>query len=478
MVHKKTDQSAAAWRLRAELQVAQQPQASPLTEDDARRTLHELQVHQIELQLQNEALQESEAQAQEALRLLAELNHSMEQRIVQRTAELVTARDAAEAANRAKSAFLSNMSHELRTPMNGVMGMVELARMRATDPKQIDWLEKACNCAVHLLSVINDVLDISKMEAAQLRIDHRDFKLGTVLEGLVNLLAPDVAKRKIAFDVEIVAALANRPLLGDAQRLRQILLNLAGNAVKFTAAGSVQISVRSEAELASGPMVRFEVRDSGIGIAPLDQDRLFRAFAQVDETMTRNYGGTGLGLAICKNLVNLMGGKIGVESTLGQGSTFWFTVPLGAPGSGSPIEAPLQASVAASATLASEFADARILLAEDNPANQELVRTLLDGIGLRIDIAGDGEAAVDMALAADYALILMDLQMPKLNGIDATRAIRQATNCKRIPIIALTSSVFDHDSQRCLDAGMDDHIAKPLNLEIFYSTLLKWLRRR
>jgi signal transduction histidine kinase len=474
-----TDPSADDLRRRAEQRVVSaRLEASRLNEDEARRTLHELQVHQIELQMQNEALQQSELEAQEALHRLAELNRTTEDRIVQRTAELVAARDAAESANRAKSAFLSNMSHELRTPMNGVMGFIELALLRATDAKQLDWLEKARSSAGHLLSIINDILDSSKMEAEQLRIERVEFRLNKLLEFVTDTLTPVVTKRGLSFDVEVAAKLANRPLLGDPQRLRQVLLNLAGNAVKFTDQGTVRIAVRIEVEDADKLMVRFEVQDSGIGIAPHDQERLFKAFGQVEDTMSRNYGGTGLGLSICKHIVQLMGGQIGVDSAFGAGSTFWFTVALGSARSENSAMAAVEASPSASAALASEFADARVLVAEDNPINQRLIHALLDDIGMQIDIASDGAAAVDMAIAGHYALILMDLQMPKLNGIDATRAIRQAPGCKRMPIIALTASVFDRDWQRCLDAGMDGYIAKPLAPESLYGTMLEWLRRQ
>ena len=336
MTHEDPKHLAAELRRRAERQATSVALAEPLSEQDARRTLHELQVHQIELQMQNEALQAAEAEAQAALSRLAEVNQSIETRILQRTAELVAARAAAEAANRAKSAFLARMSHELRTPLNGVMGMVELARRKTTEPQLADWLDKARSSAEHLLAVINDVLDISKMEAERLRIERVEFRLSRLFELLTNLLAPEVVRRGLALDVDIDEALANRPLLGDPQRLEQILLNLAGNALKFTDQGSVKVSAHLESEGVDGPVVRFIVQDTGIGIATQDQGRLFSDFVQVESALPRNRDGTGLGLSICKQLVHLMGGEIGLKSELGVGSNFWFIVPLGRVGSDQP----------------------------------------------------------------------------------------------------------------------------------------------
>jgi CheY-like chemotaxis protein/nitrogen-specific signal transduction histidine kinase len=400
----------------------------------------------------------------------------MEEKIAQRTAEVVVAREAAEAANRAKSAFLSNMSHELRTPMNGVMGMIELALRRATDEKQADWLGKARTSAAHLLSVINDILDIAKIEAGRVHVEHGEFRLITVLDLLSNLLAPEVSRRGLDFVVAVAPELADRALRGDAQRLGQILLNLAGNALKFTDAGSVQVNVSIEDDGPDTVRVRFQVKDSGIGIAPVDHARLFREFEQVGDSRSGHRGGTGLGLAICKRLVQLMGGEIGLESAPGAGSTFWFTLPLGwkrdAAQPGGAQDAALT-----SAALTAEFEGVPILLAEDNPINQEVVRVLIENAGLRVDLASDGAAAVDMAISGHYRLILMDVQMPKLSGIDAVRAIRQAAGVKRIPIIALTASVFEQDRLRCLEAGMDDHYAKPVDPDKLYKVLLKWLRQ-
>ena len=468
---------AAELRQRAEQLLARQAEAVPVGEAEALRLLHELQVHQIELQMQNEALQQSEALAQEALQRLEEVNASIEQRIVARTAELVAARLAAEAASRAKSSFLSNMSHELRTPMNGVMGMIDLSLRAATDPQQIDWLKKARRSAAHLLSVISDVLDLSEFEAGRFRLDPAVFELSGVLELMTDLLAPLAAEKGLTFAVDVPAGLATRRLIGDAHRLQQVLLKLAGYAVKFTGQGGVHVAIRVAEESPTEALVRFEVKDSGIGVAPEDHARMFAAFEQADTSMTRRHGGTGLGLAISARMVRQMGGEIGIDSALGAGSTFWFTARLGTTGPApAAVEQPLGAN--AMAQLASEYAGARVLLAEGNAVNREVLRGLVEDAGLCVDVAEDALAAVAFVRATDYALILMDLQMPKMGGIDATGIIRTLPGRGQTPVIALTASEFDQDRARCLQAGIGDHIAKPVDPDALYATLLRWLRPR
>jgi signal transduction histidine kinase len=469
--------SAPALRQRAEERLAQRAEAPPLGEAEALRVLHELQVHQVELLMQNEALQEAQAQAQEALGQLSELNASIEQRVVARTAELLAAREAAEAASQAKSSFLSNMSHELRTPMNGVMGMIDLSLRAATDAHQIDWLRKARRAAAHLLSVINDVLDISKIEADRFKLEPAVFELASVMELMTDLLAPQVAEKGLQFAVDIAPELAARRLVGDRHRLGQVLLNLAGNAVKFTDQGGVQVTALVAEESATDALVRFEVKDSGIGVAPEDHARMFVAFEQADTSMSRSHGGTGLGLAISTRMVRLMGGEIGIRSALGAGSTFWFTARLGKAGPAAAL-APRPAGASALAQLASGFAGTRVLLVEDNPVNQEVMRGLVEDAGLSVDVAEDGLAALAFARATDYALILMDLQMPKMGGIEAAGIIRTMPGRAQTPVIALTASVFDQDRARCLEGGMSDHIAKPVEPDILYTTLLAWLRPR
>jgi hypothetical protein len=269
-------------------------------------------------------------------------------------------------------------------------------------------------------------------------------------------------------------------LLGDPLRIGQILFNLVGNAIKFTHQGGVTLCARSVGDTPEAVQVRFEVSDTGIGIAPEAQSRLFQSFEQADSSMTRKYGGTGLGLAISKRLVRLMGGEIGVESSPGQGSTFWFVVPLKKRAQTTVAPAPISATLTAEQRLQAEYAGTRVLLAEDEPITQEVSRGLLEDVGLAVDVAEDGRQALELARRNRYALILMDMQMPVLNGIDATRAIRNlgADSLNRdTPILAMTANAFDEDRQVCLAAGMNDHIAKPVHPDRLYERLLAWLSR-
>ncbi|MBK6851982.1 MAG: hypothetical protein IPG93_10255 [Burkholderiales bacterium] len=298
-------------RQRAEAALSQRTPIDRLSDGDTVRLLHELKVHQIELEMQNEALRQAQADGAETMH------------------RLVVACEVAEAASRAKTVFLSTMSHELRTPLSGVLGMLHLARKRATDAKQIEWLGKCDSAARHLLVVINDVLDITRIEAARLMLEQTDVTLDTVMGNVQNLVAPLAADKSIALELDLAAELVDRTLVGDPTRLEQILLNLVGNAVKFTSAGYVAVHAFPREETSTDVLIRFEVTDTGIGISAEDQTRLFHAFEQVDGSIARKFGGSGLGLTICKHLAELMGGAIGVRSVAGQGSTFWFTARLG-----------------------------------------------------------------------------------------------------------------------------------------------------
>ncbi|MBL0729100.1 PAS domain S-box protein [Piscinibacter sp. HJYY11] len=402
--------------------------------------------------------------------------HHLEQLVNERTTDLVTARNAAETASRAKSAFLANMSHEIRTPMNAIIGLTHLLQENLQhEPHALEQLSKVSAAAHHLLGVINDILDLSKIEADRLELEEREFVLTEIIDNAQGMLRDRAMAKGLRLTTEIAPGMP--PLLiGDPLRLEQILLNFLSNAIKFSEHGHILLRARVAQSAENVVMLHIEVQDHGIGISPEQQARLFQSFSQADDSTSRKYGGTGLGLVIAKRLASLMGGNVGVRSSPGIGSTFWMTarlrVAVTPPGEAAGTRPQPQDEIVA------RHAGARVLLVDDEPVNQEVTLALLSRLKLAVDVVSNGAEAVEHVRAHDYALVLMDVQMPVMDGLDASRAIRQLAGRQRLPILAMTANAYAEDREVCLAAGMNDHITKPVAPSRLYACVLRWLDGR
>jgi PAS domain S-box-containing protein len=408
---------------------------------------------------------------------LMELNENLESRVQQRTQELGQALEKAEIAKRSRGDFLSNMSHEIRTPMNAVLGMVYLALQTNPSQQQRDYLEKIQSAGGHMVSLINDILDFSKIDAGKLDLEPGNFDLHRVLQNVVQLTEGKAREKGLQLACELDPDVPQY-LWGDALRLGQIVINYVNNAIKFTERGSVilrvaKLDAKDRAKGSSPQLMRFEVQDTGIGVSEPQQQRLFQSFEQADNSITRKYGGTGLGLAICKQLAALMGGQVGLESRLGVGSTFWFTALL-------DVASSDFVSLPASSTGLSSGEALRgtyMLVVDDSAFNLEVAKGMLEGVGVHVMLAGDGAKAIELVRECRFDCVLMDMRMPVMDGLQATRTMRMDANFSTLPVVGLTANANSEDHAQCLQAGMNAVVTKPIHAAHLFATLVQALGR-
>ena len=411
---------------------------------------------------------------QQLVTKLRETNNTLERTVQERTRELKAARDQAMEASRLKSQFLANMSHEIRTPMNGVLGAGNLLAATDLTDEQRAYVDILSSSGQALLTIINDVLDLSKIEAGRLELEPSTFTLLDPFTEVVNLLAPQASAKNVRLSLN---ADADLPLsvVGDSGRLRQVVTNLVGNAVKFTNVGHVLVDVSAESRSSGDIMLRCAVSDSGIGIAEQDIARLFAEFSQLDTSNARRFGGTGLGLAISDRLVRLMNGEIGCTPNLGGGSTFWFTAPFALARPDSPARNDVAVASTATPRGTAPASAPAILIVEDNETNALILTHMLKLLGYRSDTVSNGADALEAAARETYSTILMDCQMPVMDGFTTTRRLRSRfAGDPRIPIVAITATATTEDQERCLAAGMDDYLPKPIIMDRLGAVLTRW----
>ena len=417
------------------------------------------------------------AQRRDIADRLNTLNETLESRILERTRELEQAVHRADSANQAKRDFLGNMSHELRTPLNGILGLCFLALHAKPEPGPAlkGYLRKINQSGDHLLAIISNILDFSKIEAGRVELEEIDFDPADIVRGAIDKMAGAAEVKGLALTSEVDHRI-DRMLRGDSTRISQVLLNYLDNAIKFTARGKIVVrAIRLPGE-DDACNIRFEVSDTGVGLTEEQQGRLFQVFQQGDNSTTREYGGTGLGLAISKQLVGLMGGKVGVDSVPGRGSTFWFTASLAPAQVPGATQTRTQAARERDADTR-ELYGSRILLAEDNPINQEVVVALLELVGAVVTVAGNGREALDALQHDTFDCVLMDMQMPVMGGVEAARSIRSDPATAAIPVIALTANAGDGDERMCMEAGMDDVVVKPIDPVRLHAVVARHLAR-